>query len=103
MDTDSFYFAMTEPDLDACVRPDKKEIWYTVIKPKWFVMDNSEEQRRKPGLMKIEEHIDQGSMVALSPKCYSLQGSAFEDGDSEEIEHAKFKRALKGVHKDTQE
>ena len=47
-------------------------------------MDDTEEAKREPGkiwikirtnhfagLLKIEEEIDQGSLVALSPKCYN--------------------------------
>lgn len=54
------------------------------------------------GLLKIEEEIDQGSLVALSPKCYNLTGSSMvpiNDGQSKEV--FKVKRALKGIHRDS--
>ena len=49
------------------------------------------------GLLKIEEEIDQGSFVGLSPKCYSLVGSTFENGN----EKMKNKKAHKGIHRET--
>lgn len=52
--------------------------------------------------MKIEEEIDQGSLIALSPKCYNLCGSTtvtLQGQSSQTI--PKVKRALKGVHRDS--
>ena len=49
------------------------------------------------GLLKIEEEVDQGSFVGLSPKCYSLVGSSFQNGN----EKMKIKKAHKGIHRQT--
>ena len=52
--------------------------------------------------MKIEEEIDQGSIIALSPKCYSIRGISFEVSDHGTLnEVTKKKRGMKGIHQDT--
>lgn len=50
------------------------------------------------GLLKIEEEVDEGSFIGLSPKCYSLVGQSFDEAGNEE---QKNKKAHKGIHCDT--
>ena len=65
---------------------------YEVEKYNWFLRDNSPEEQRFPGKMKVEAETSSGFFCGLSPKCYVIS-----DGD----EKRKFedKMALKGVSK----
>lgn len=42
-------FSLTEDTIDDCVLPEHKETWLNVIKPRWFVMNDTEEAKREPG------------------------------------------------------
>ena len=63
--SDSLSFALTAP-LDEIIKPEKYEEWVNVIQPQWFVQNPDDpDQAREPGLLKIEQHITKGSIVAL--------------------------------------
>ena len=52
--------------MDDIIKPDKYEEWKKVIKPRWFVKNpNDPDEAREPGLLKVEQHITRGSVVAL--------------------------------------
>ena len=46
-----------------------EEKFWREVYPTWFVTDSSDiDQTRRPGLLKKEFHIKNGSFVGLSPK-----------------------------------
>ena len=56
---------LTKP-LNDLVIPELRHEWHNVIYPSMFVQDpNDIHQVRKPGLLKIEAHVKNGSMVCL--------------------------------------
>ena len=77
------------------VKPEMLQAWKEV-KPQWFVMPEEDgtisvEQKRKPGLLKIEYQMDKGSAVLVCSKTYNLANYEEKGGD---------KMALKGVAND---
>ena len=69
LDTDSLFFALPSSSLDDVVKqtPEAQELW-AKMKDYWFTGPNC----KRPGPLKIEETIDEGSLVCLSPKCYIM-------------------------------
>lgn len=50
-------------------KPGMEEKFWREVYPTWFVTDSSDiDQTRRPGLLKKEFHIKNGSFVGLSPK-----------------------------------
>ena len=89
------FFALGDKELDNLVKPGLQSEWQK-IKPSWFVMPNQDgvvsvEQKRQPGLLKIEYEMHKGSAVMVCSKTYSLQ--SYE-------QDAENKKALKGVAND---
>ena len=88
--------ALGDKDLDKLVKPGLLEQWKDV-KPQWFVIPNSEgvvtvEQKRQPGLLKVEYAMDKGSAVMVCSKTYNLKNYG-KSGESK-------KTALKGIASD---
>jgi len=90
-DTDSYIFAL-EDDIDKLVVENKKGEWLKV-KPDWFVVDDSLEQKRRPGLIKSEFRSLHGSFVGVCPKAYIVQ----EENSKRERTEKKY--SSKGVSK----
>ena len=56
---------MTAP-LNEIIKPEKYEDWVNIIQPRWFVQNADDpDEAREPGLLKVEQHIEKGSIVAL--------------------------------------
>lgn len=71
-DTDSLMLSMSGDTLDDLVREDKLDDWKTNVYPKWFADPEDRRQQKLPGLLKSEFRTQNGSMCALSPKCYMI-------------------------------
>ena len=87
--------ALGDKNLDKLVKPEMIDAWKK-IKASWFVMPDKNgvvtiEQKRQPGLLKIEYEMSKGSAVMVCSKTYNLKSYA-EDGET--------KTALKGVASD---
>ena len=87
--------ALGDKNLDNLVKPNLQSEWQK-IKPNWFVMPNQQgivtvEQKRKPGLLKVEFEMDKGSAVMVCSKTFSLKN--YEENSDD-------KTALKGVASD---
>ena len=93
MDTDSYYLALAEKDLESCIKPEMREI-YMKEKAKWFPRTSSPEvkkfDQRTPGLFKIEFEGDM--IVALCSKTYCVEKKG-EEGKN------KVKYSSKGLMK----
>ena len=87
---DSFTLALAD-EIENLVVPELRNE-YETEKFYWFLRDDSPEEKRFPGKMKVEAETTSGFFCGLSPKCYVIS-----DGD----EKRKFedKMALKGVSK----
>ena len=86
-DTDSFFLALTRP-LNDLVYQHKRTDWDNITYKNWFVRDeNDTDQIREPGLFKNEAVVTNGSFVALSSKCYSLENYSTNES----------KQATKGI------
>lgn len=48
-------FSLTEESIDDCVLPDQLNRWFKIIKPRWFVIEDTEEAKREPGKIEIEK------------------------------------------------
>ena len=83
-DTDSLAMSIAGTSLDDIVRPEKKREWDESIKPRWFA-DDTPRQQKLPGYLKKEWETSNGTMVALSAKCYMVT-----DGK-------KYKKSTKGT------
>ena len=87
------FLSLSETEIDNLVKPEKREEYFRDIKPKWFVLDDTPEQQREPGLLKTEFSTTNGSAVMLTPKCYHLV-----DNETKEV-----KMASKGISTKTVE
>src|SRR5712671_5645861 len=87
MDTDSAYIALSEPSLEAVVKPNLRA-QFDEEKAKWFPREDTPENtaydKRTPGLFKIETTAD--CFIGLSSKTYYCGGD-------------KVKFSCKGVNK----
>ena len=68
MDTDSLYMAISAPDLDQIIIPEKRKK-HEKIKSQFLVVDKGD--KRKAGLFK--EEFKGFRMIALTSKCYYAQ------------------------------
>ena len=67
MDTDSYTIAATK-DYHDLPRPELREEWDREF-PKMFVVDEKNiDQKREPGLLKVEATVTNGGVVCLSSK-----------------------------------
>ena len=87
------FLSLSKTEIDNLVKPEKREEYFRDIKPKWFVLDDTPEQQREPGLLKTEFSTTNGSAVMLTPKCYHLV-----DNETKEV-----KMASKGISTKTVE
>lgn len=87
------FLSLSETEIDNLVKPEMREEYFRDIKPKWFVLDDTPEQQREPGLLKTEFSTTNGSAVMLTPKCYHLV-----DNETKEV-----KMASKGISTKTVE
>ena len=60
----SLLIGCSENSLDDIVKPDKKDEWYSTVRPAWFATDEPKSQKR-PGLLKSEFSTDSGMFVGL--------------------------------------
>ena len=97
------FLSLSETEIDNLVKPELREEYLRDIKPKWFVLDETPEQQREPGLLKTEFSTTNGSAVMLSPKCYHLVDNITNEvkmaskgisSKNVEIEHYDFLAAL---------
>lgn len=72
-DTDSAYLAIAADNIDDIVLPEKRQEWHSVVKPKYFVLDDQPLTFRQPGLFKIEKEAQ--NFCGLSPKVSPVQKS----------------------------
>ena len=100
---DSVFLSLSETEIDDLVKPEMREEYFRDIKPKWFVLDETPEQQREPGLLKTEFSTTNGSAVMLTPKCYHLLDNQTQElklaskgisTKNVEIEHNDFLLAL---------
>ncbi|MEM7759765.1 MAG: hypothetical protein AAF298_16795, partial [Cyanobacteria bacterium P01_A01_bin.40] len=91
MDTDSLCMELSVPngDLDAIIRPEKREEWQQV-RHNFLPCSPDVYEQKRHGIFKIE--FSATRLVALSAKSYSL---SFDDGDGE----VRSKIAAKGISK----
>lgn len=83
-DTDSLMLSLESTDLDDLVVPEKLSDWKQNVYPKWFA-DETPRQQKWPGYLKSEFATKNGTMCALSSKCYLVT-----DGK-------RFKKSTKGT------
>ena len=74
MDTDSFYLALSESDLESCVKPSMKLLFneqYNKWFPRKYPLDVNKYDMRTPGLFKTEFQGDK--IIALCSKTYCIE------------------------------
>ena len=96
MDTDSFTLSLSEEDLDACVKPEKRKDWERSVRPHWFVHRGCKKvcpdphcNKRTPGPFKNENYGEK--VIALSSKLFTVTST--RPGEQPKV-------ACKGLMKD---
>lgn len=93
MDTDSLYFALSEETIDEAVPTSRKTVFEK--KKKKFLVINEDEDRRTPGLFKLEWKGT--GMICLCSKTYFAFSTSTDSQGNEVVENVKL--SSKGISK----